>query len=95
MPKSRVSLFYVTTALTCAALASPATAQDQSPPTAKPQPNLGAPQQTTVESDKVSQGVAQAPTGQGVFDAIVVTAQKRREKIQDVGISITDRKSVV
>jgi iron complex outermembrane receptor protein len=89
MPKSRVSLFHVTTALSCAALASPALAQNQPAPAPPPQPNLGAPTQTTVESDKVSQGVAQAPTGQGVFEEIVVTAQKRREKIQDVGISIT------
>ena len=37
----------------------------------------------------MSQGTAQAPAGQGVFGEIVVTAQKRREKIQDVGISIT------
>jgi iron complex outermembrane receptor protein len=89
MPKSRVSLFHVTTALSCAALASPALAQNQPAPAPPPQPNLGAPTQTTVESDKVSQGVAQASTGQGVFEEIVVTAQKRREKIQDVGISIT------
>ena len=54
-----------------------------------PQPNLGAPNETPVESDKVTQGVAQAPSDQGVFAPIVVTAQKRREKIQDVGISIT------
>ena len=85
MSKARAVLF-VTTALTCAAIASPALAQTAPVP---PEPNNAAPNETTVESDKVTQGVAQAPTDQGVFDAIVVTAQKRREKIQDVGISIT------
>src|SRR4051794_18701784 len=89
MSKNRLAALYVTTALGCVAFASPAIAQDQPSPTAAPQPNNGAPNETTVESDKVTQGVAQAPSDQGVFQEIVVTAQKRREKIQDVGISIT------
>src|SRR3954447_23721549 len=86
--KARYSALYATTAWLCIATACPALAQTQ-PPAEAPQPNLGAPNETTVESDQVSQGAAQAPAGPGVFDAIVVTAQKRREKIQDVGISIT------
>jgi iron complex outermembrane receptor protein len=100
MLKARFSLLHGTTALACIAISCPALAQtqpesppaDTSPPLsnpAVPQPNPGAPNETTVESDAVTQGVAQAPTDQGVFGAIVVTAQKRREKIQDVGISIT------
>ncbi|MGN6058165.1 MAG: TonB-dependent receptor plug domain-containing protein, partial [Sphingomicrobium sp.] len=96
MSKARLSAFYVTTSLTFAAMSCPAMAQPQPPSNvtpsnpATPQPNLGAPKETTVESDKVTQGVAQAPTGNpGVFGEIVVTAQKRRERIQDVGISIT------
>ncbi len=88
MSKARVSALYATTAFVCVALAAPAIAQAQPAP-AEPQPNLGAPTETTVESDKVSQGVAQAPADQSVFAPIIVTAQKRREKIQDVGISIT------
>jgi iron complex outermembrane receptor protein len=98
MSKARLSALYVTTALACVAISCPAVAQSQpsstetAPPLsnpAAPQPNPAAPNETTVESDTVTQGVAQAPTGQGVFEEIVVTAQKRREKIQDVGISIT------
>jgi iron complex outermembrane receptor protein len=102
MLQARSSGLYVTTALACIAISCPATAQtqpattappnDTQPPLANPatpRPNPGAPNETTVESDKVTQGVAQAPRDQGVFEAIVVTAQKREEKIQDVGISIT------
>ena len=98
MSMAQLSSFFVTTALGCLAIADPALAQAQSnvpssdsAPSNRstPQPNLGAPKETIVESDKVTQGVAQAPTGQGVFQPIVVTAQKRRERIQDVGISIT------
>jgi len=86
MSKARFSMLRASTALACIAISCPAFAQQQP---ATPQPNLGAPTETPVESDKVSQGVAQAPTDQGVLQPIVVTAQKRREKIQDVGISIT------
>jgi outer membrane receptor protein involved in Fe transport len=99
MLNTRSCLLLGTAALASIAISSPALAQsaptsppDTPPPLSDPnapRPNLGAPNQTTVESDKVSQGVAQAPTDQGVFQEIVVTAQKRREKIQDVGISIT------
>jgi len=98
MLKARSCLLRGTTALASIALSFPALAQagpsSQSdiPPLSNPnapRPNLGAPNQTPVESDKVSQGVAQAPTDRGVFQPIVVTAQKRREAIQDVGISIT------
>src|SRR4051812_17707930 len=98
MSKARFSVFCRSTALACIAISCPVLAQTQSaspppPDTAPPanapapQPNLGAPNETTVESDKVTQGVAQAPAGQGVLQPIIVTAQKRREKIQDVGIS--------
>src|SRR3954452_23175260 len=99
MSNARVAVLYLTTALTCISLSFPAAAQSESqtppapgattavPPV--PHPNPGAPNETTVESDSVSQGAAQAPTGQSVYGDIVVTAQKRREKIQDVGISIT------
>jgi iron complex outermembrane receptor protein len=87
MLKTRYSVLRTGTALACIAISVPAFAQAQSAP--PPQPNLGAPTETPVESDKVSQGVAQAPTDQSVFGPIIVTAQKRREKIQDVGISIT------
>src|SRR6185503_19615893 len=92
MSKARFSVLRGSTALACIAISFPAFAQAQptsSTKTPAPQPNLGAPNETTVESDKVSQGVAQAPADQSVFQEIVVTAQKRREKIQDVGISIT------
>jgi iron complex outermembrane recepter protein len=93
MSNARVAVLYLTTALTCVSLACPAAAQTapgastQAP--TPPEPNLGAPTETTVQSNSVTQGVAQAPTDQGVFGPIVVTAQKRRERIQDVGISIT------
>jgi iron complex outermembrane receptor protein len=96
MSNARLSALYVTTALACIGISCPAVAQSQpssnEPPLsnpAAPQPNPAAPNETTVESDSVAQGVAQAPTDQGIFQAIVVTAQKRSEKIQDVGISIT------
>jgi len=90
MSKARLSALYVTTALACAAIAYPANAQSQPPSNVPPTGAAGATQQTTVQSDSVTQGTAQAPTGQGMLGAdIVVTAQKRREKIQDVGISIT------
>jgi iron complex outermembrane receptor protein len=96
MSNARLSALYVTTALACVAISCPAVAQSQpssnEPPLsnpAAPQPNPAAPNETTAESNSVTQGVAQAPTDQGIFQAIVVTAQKRREKIQDVGISIT------
>src|SRR6478672_2480487 len=100
MLKARFSVLCASSAWACIAISCPAIAQapdsppsgDVSPPLSNPnapQPNLGAPNETPVESDKVTQGVAQAPTDQGVFQPIVVTAQKRREKIQDVGISIT------
>ena len=79
------------------ALASPALSQTQPqpeiPPPASdpnaPRPNPGAPNETTVQSDRVTEGVAQAPTDESVLAPIVVTAQKRSERIQDVGISIT------
>jgi iron complex outermembrane receptor protein len=99
MRKSRVSVLYATTAAACLAASSAALAQTQSAPAVEtapplsnptaPHPNPGAPNETTVESDTVTQGVAQAPTSQNPFGEIVVTAQKRRERIQDVGISIT------
>src|SRR4051794_8353582 len=99
MLKARSSVLRATTALACIAISCPALAQsgpssqaDIPPPLSDPnapRPNAGAPNETTVESDSVSQGVAQAPTDQGVLQPIIVTAQKRREKIQDVGISIT------
>src|SRR4029079_14074789 len=87
MSKARAVLF-VTTALTCAAAASRALAQAPTSPAA-PETNNAAPNETPVESDKVKQGGAQAPTDQCVFGEIVVTAQKRPANIQDVGISIT------
>ena len=99
MRKARVSVFHLSTAIVCVIVLQPGLAQAQPvtspPPTAPssdqpPHPNPGAPTETTVESDKVTPGVAQVPTtNQGVFGDIVVTAQKRRERIQDVGISIT------
>src|SRR3954454_6944673 len=93
MSKARVAALFVTTALTCLAAPYPVLAQPQPDPAVQPapapQPNPGAPNETTVESDQVTQGVAQAPTDQSVLAPIIVTAQKRREKIQDVGISIT------
>jgi iron complex outermembrane receptor protein len=86
MSKARLSALRVTTALVWATISCPAVAQ--SPPPAAPQPSPEAP--TTVESDKVTQGVAHAPSDQNFLGGeIIVTAQKRREKIQDVGISIT------
>lgn len=96
MSKARLSALYVTTALACVIIACPAIAQSQpsssapSSGTAAAQPGSSASGRTTLHSDSVTQGTAQAPTGQTMLGGdIVVTAQKRREKIQDVGISIT------
>ena len=97
MSKARVAVLFLTTALTGLAVSSPALAQTDpgtaNPPgtaaAVRPQPNDAAPNETTVQSDQVSAGVAQAPSDQSVLGPIIVTAQKRREKIQDVGISIT------
>jgi iron complex outermembrane receptor protein len=99
MVKARLCGLCGTTAIAWIAISCPALAQSQPsaqpdipPPLsnpAAPRPNPGAPNETTVESDSVTQGVAQAPADQSVFAPIIVTAQKRREKIQDVGISIT------
>ena len=50
----------------------------------------GVPDNPVPVQQPVSAGTAQADQGQGVFGTnIVVTAQKREENIQDVGISIT------
>jgi iron complex outermembrane receptor protein len=90
MLKARAPVLYVTTALTCLAAASPALAQAQAEvpaSTAQQQASDAAAQPAA--NDKATQSAAQAPASQGVFGDIVVTAQKRREKIQDVGISIT------
>lgn len=93
MSKSRISTLNVTTALACAAISFPKVAQAQPalnvPPGATQTPSQGASNEAAGNGQKASPGVAQAPADQGVFQAIVVTAQKRREKIQDVGISIT------
>ena len=95
MSNARAAVLYLTTALAGLSAACPAVAQSApetaaGPVSPAPQPNLGAPNETTVESDQVTQGTAQAPSDSGgVFGPIIVTAQKRREKIQDVGISIT------
>jgi iron complex outermembrane recepter protein len=94
MSNARISALYATTALVCLAISCPALAQPAGAPPAEstpaaPQPNPAAPDETPVQSDTVTQGTAQAPTDQSVFGPIIVTAQKRREKIQDVGISIT------
>ncbi|HWI77386.1 MAG TPA: Plug domain-containing protein, partial [Sphingomicrobium sp.] len=90
MLKARVSVLYVTTALTWLAAAGPALAQDSAPMAQTADPNSAAPAGTPVASDQASQPAAQAPIGDGIFSGdLVVTAQKRREKIQDVGISIT------
>ena len=86
MSNARAAVLYLTSALAGVCVACPAAAQTAP----APQPNLGAPNETTVDSNQVTQGTAQAPTSSGgVFGEIVVTAQKRRENIQDVGISIT------
>jgi iron complex outermembrane receptor protein len=90
MLKARVSVLYVTTALTWLAAAGPALAQDSAPMAQTADPNSAAAAGTPVASDQASQPAAQAPIGDGIFSGdLVVTAQKRREKIQDVGISIT------
>lgn len=89
MIKARFSVLYATTSLLAVLLATPAAAQESEvPPTTAPQPQ--APKDTPVESQEVTEGVAQAPRDQGVFGGeIVVTAQKREENLQDVGISVT------
>ncbi|HEU4809615.1 MAG TPA: TonB-dependent receptor [Sphingomicrobium sp.] len=87
--KARFTALYAGSALATMVLAAPAFAQETTaPPVTEPQPQ--APKDTTVESQEVTQGVAQAPEDQGVFsNDIVVTAQKREERLQDVGISVT------
>jgi iron complex outermembrane recepter protein len=90
MIKVRSTVLYAGTALVSLVLAAPALAQEtQASPQTPPQPQ--APKDTPVESQEVTQGVAQAPKqDQGVFGGdIVVTAQKREERLQDVGISVT------
>jgi iron complex outermembrane receptor protein len=59
------------------------------PQVAYAQQGAGAPQETPVDSQAVTAGTAQAPQDEGVFADIVVTAQKREESLQDVGISVT------
>jgi len=87
--KARFAALYAGSALASMVQAAPAFAQETTaPPVTEPQPQ--APKDTPVESQEVTQGVAQAPQDQGVFsNDIVVTAQKREEKLQDVGISVT------
>ena len=85
MLNARASVLYVTTALTCLAAAAPALAQQ--PAAGDPQ-SASNPEAPGSAAGSSAQG-AQAAAGQSVFGDIVVTAQKRREKIQDVGISIT------
>jgi iron complex outermembrane receptor protein len=87
--KARFVTLYASSALASLVLTSPAFAQEtQAPPVTAPQPQ--APKDTPVESQEVTEGVAQAPQNQGVFgDDIVITAQKREERLQDVGISVT------
>ena len=86
MLNARASVLYVTTALTCLAAAAPALAQQ--PAAGGDQPSASNPTAPGSAAGSSAQG-AQAAAGQSVFGDIVVTAQKRREKIQDVGISIT------
>ena len=90
MSKARFSVLCASTALVGLVLATPASAQEaEAPPQTTPQPQ--APKDTPVESQEVTEGVAQAPQqDEGVFGGdIVVTAQKREERLQDVGISVT------
>ena len=90
MSKARFSVLCASTALVGFVLAPPASAQEaEAPPQTTPQPQ--APKDTPVESQEVTEGVAQAPQqDEGVFGGdIVVTAQKREERLQDVGISVT------
>ena len=90
MSKARFSVLCASTALVGIVLATPARAQEaEAPPQTTPQPQ--APKDTPVESQEVTEGVAQAPQqDEGVFGGdIVVTAQKREERLQDVGISVT------
>ena len=86
MLNARASVLYVTTALTCLAAAAPALAQQ--PAAGGDQQSASNPTAPGSAAGSSAQG-AQAAAGQSVFGDIVVTAQKRREKIQDVGISIT------
>jgi iron complex outermembrane receptor protein len=86
MLKARASVLYVTTALTCLAAAGPALAEAPAPVVQQQTADAGG---QPAASGQVTQGAAQTPAGRSVFGDIVVTAQKRREKIQDVGISIT------
>jgi iron complex outermembrane receptor protein len=86
MSNARAAVLYLTTALAGLCVACPAAAQTA--PAAQRDP--GAPNATSVDSTQVAPGTDQAPAASGgVFGEIVVTAQKRRESIQDVGISIT------
>jgi iron complex outermembrane recepter protein len=89
MSKNRSTFLYASTALVSFLLAAPALAQEaEAPPQTAPQPQ--APTDTPVDSQEVTEGVAQAPQDQGVFGGdIVITAQKREENLQDVGISVT------
>lgn len=88
MSKARVSVLFATTALIGLVLPVSALAQEvEAPPRTAPDP--ATPEKTTADSQEVTEGAAQAPKDDGVFDEIVVTAQKREERLQDVGISIT------
>jgi len=90
---ARVSVLYFTTALTCLAAAQPVLAQDQTGPAvqqaSESQADPAVPAKPSAETGSVSQAPTQASRDQSVFGDIVVTAQKRKEKSQDVGISIT------
>jgi iron complex outermembrane receptor protein len=89
MSKNRFTILTASTALVSFVLATPAVAQEaEAPPQTAPQPQ--APTDTPVDSQEVTEGVAQAPQDEGVFGRdIVITAQKREENLQDVGISVT------
>jgi iron complex outermembrane receptor protein len=98
MSKARVAVLFVTTALTCLAAPSPALAQtdpgtatgaDANAIASPPASGDAVPNESAIENDKATAGTAQAPQDEGPLGAIVVTAQKRRQNIQDVGISIT------
>ena len=89
MTKARLNVLYASTVLASFVFGTPAFGQEgQAPPQTPPQPQ--APKDTPVESQEVTEGVAQAPQDEGVFGGdIVITAQKREENLQDVGISVT------
>ena len=88
MSRNRFTVLYASTAFVSLVLAAPAFAQEaETPPQTAPDPQ--APKDTPVQSQVITEGVAQAPQDEGVFEEIVVTAQKREERLQDVGISIT------